>query len=582
MSTYIVAVKPTNIVLPLTSAGMSFKALAFVDRHGSQLSMADFGTFAFAVVKQGAVWECIKFTNFSYDASGNCTFTIDPNGRKILPKKPYTGSTTGFDFSSGADLVITNDPATMNTFANTANDNTWAGIQTFTIIPQVTSDPTLANELSRKQYVDTKVSKSGNENIDGVKTLSSIPIIPTTTPSLPGHAVSMQYADTKMSKSGDESIAGVKTFTQSPKGPTAVAANDLINKGQVESYIAAGGVDASSTAKGISKLSLNPSSPTNPIAVGDNDPRVPTALVATSSGAADSGKTPKLNSSGVIDSSMIPAPIITYYTAIAGVFTVTIASPAVFTTNNHGLVNGRKVRLTTTGALPTNLTTGVTYFVVNATTNTYQLSLTSGGAAINTSGSQSGVHTCREVFEKSATTTRVNVRVGAAGGAGGASTNNSTAGSGGAAGGTAEKNFLASALATAETIVIGVGGVGTLGGDGTDGSSSSFGASLSATGGAKGAIGGLGGVGGVGSGGDINIPGQGGGAGSTNSSGGAVANQGGSSPFGAGGRSLSATGSDQDGNPGLGYCSGGSGAYRNTTNKTGGPGANGIVIVTEY
>lgn len=77
---------------------------------------------------------------------------------------------------------------------------------------------------------------------------------------------------------------------------------------------------------------------------------------------------------------------------VLGTVTVTIASPGVFTLNAHGLVNGDQVRLTTTGALPTGLNTSTTYFVVSSATNTFQLSLTLGGAAINTSGSQSGVH----------------------------------------------------------------------------------------------------------------------------------------------------------------------------------------------
>lgn len=76
-----------------------------------------------------------------------------------------------------------------------------------------------------------------------------------------------------------------------------------------------------------------------------------------------------------------------------GTATVTIASPGVFTLATHGLVDGDCVYLTTTGALPTGLAVDTSYFVVSSTTNTFQLSATRGGAAINTSGSQSGTHT---------------------------------------------------------------------------------------------------------------------------------------------------------------------------------------------
>jgi hypothetical protein len=73
--------------------------------------------------------------------------------------------------------------------------------------------------------------------------------------------------------------------------------------------------------------------------------------------------------------------------------TISIASPGVVTWNGHGLSDGDMVLLTTTGALPTGLTAGGVYFVVNSDTNTFQLEATVGGGAINTSGGQSGVHT---------------------------------------------------------------------------------------------------------------------------------------------------------------------------------------------
>jgi hypothetical protein len=78
-------------------------------------------------------------------------------------------------------------------------------------------------------------------------------------------------------------------------------------------------------------------------------------------------------------------------------FTVTIASPAVVTwVGLNDLPNGTPVKLTTTGALPTGLVAGTTYFVVNAGTDGLhkcRLSATLGGADINTSGSQSGTQT---------------------------------------------------------------------------------------------------------------------------------------------------------------------------------------------
>ena len=73
--------------------------------------------------------------------------------------------------------------------------------------------------------------------------------------------------------------------------------------------------------------------------------------------------------------------------------TITIASPGVVSWAAHGLGNGNTVTFSTTGALPTGLAINTVYYVVNAATNDFQVSLTLGGAAINTTGSQSGVHT---------------------------------------------------------------------------------------------------------------------------------------------------------------------------------------------
>ncbi len=82
---------------------------------------------------------------------------------------------------------------------------------------------------------------------------------------------------------------------------------------------------------------------------------------------------------------------------LIGTFTVTIASPGVFTLNGHGFAAGNPIYLTTTGALPTGLSANVIYFVASAglTANNFQLSLVPGGASINTSGGQSGTHSIR-------------------------------------------------------------------------------------------------------------------------------------------------------------------------------------------
>lgn len=88
-----------------------------------------------------------------------------------------------------------------------------------------------------------------------------------------------------------------------------------------------------------------------------------------------------------------------FYTNITGILppqtcTITIASPAVITSNNHGLTVGQKVNFTTTGVLPTGITTATSYYVIATgfTINAFQIATTVGGAAVVTTGTQSGTH----------------------------------------------------------------------------------------------------------------------------------------------------------------------------------------------
>jgi len=80
--------------------------------------------------------------------------------------------------------------------------------------------------------------------------------------------------------------------------------------------------------------------------------------------------------------------------------TISIASPGVVTWASNGLPNGTPVYLTTTGALPTGLVVNTVYFVVNRAAGSFQLSATPGGAAIVTTGSQSGTHTANAALHR--------------------------------------------------------------------------------------------------------------------------------------------------------------------------------------
>ena len=85
-----------------------------------------------------------------------------------------------------------------------------------------------------------------------------------------------------------------------------------------------------------------------------------------------------------------------YWSANVGVSpiqsTISIAAPGVITLPvGFSLPNGTTISFTSTGALPTGLTVGAVYFVVNSTGATFSVSLTINGTPITTSGGQSGL-----------------------------------------------------------------------------------------------------------------------------------------------------------------------------------------------
>jgi hypothetical protein len=68
------------------------------------------------------------------------------------------------------------------------------------------------------------------------------------------------------------------------------------------------------------------------------------------------------------------------------------ASTDVCTSAGHNLHNGDPLTVSSSGTLPTGLTAGPTYWVINATTDTFKLAATPGGAAINLTTAGTGTH----------------------------------------------------------------------------------------------------------------------------------------------------------------------------------------------
>lgn len=138
----------------------------------------------------------------------------------------------------------------------------------------------------------------------------------------------------------DRTVSAIVTFNASPTVPNGVNPTDVVNKSQLDAVVAGDIPASSTTVYGAVRM------------------------------ASEQLKT-------------------------IGTATMTIASPCVVTFNSHGLISNDIIHFTTTSALPTGITANTQYYVMatGLTANTFQISATSGGAAINTSGSQSGTHT---------------------------------------------------------------------------------------------------------------------------------------------------------------------------------------------
>ena len=82
-------------------------------------------------------------------------------------------------------------------FVQTSGNQTVGGIKTFTSIPVLpATSPTAPNEAVRKGYADaTYINAITNQTVGGIKTFTSIPVLPATSPTAPNEAVRKGYAD---------------------------------------------------------------------------------------------------------------------------------------------------------------------------------------------------------------------------------------------------------------------------------------------------------------------------------------------------------------------------------------------------
>ena len=180
------------------------------------------------------------------------------------------------------------------------------------------------------------------------------------------------------------SIAGTNTITA-----TAPVSMSAYATGQEFTFVAAnsntGGVTININSIGAKSITKNG---TTALAVGDIIAGAIINVVYDGTQFQMVSPTPALTSLSGGTTGLVT------YNSNATTVTISFASPAVFTVASAGLLpaNTTQIELLTTGTLPAGVSTNQVYYVVNASGTTFNVSLTSGGSAINTTGAGSGTH----------------------------------------------------------------------------------------------------------------------------------------------------------------------------------------------
>lgn len=254
--------------------------------------------------------------------------------------------------------------------------------------------------------------------------------------------------------------------------------------------------------------------------------------------------------------------------------------------------SGSPIVFSTTGALPSPLVAGTTYYVANSGGNASFLSfLQNSGIFITTTGTQSGTHTCNSPNYNLGTNSFVIVEAWSGGGRGGASGSGFFPGAGGGSGQYGRSKLLPAQISGPQSITIGTGGSTVLGTSAKPTNAMSSNVFLGGGGDASAATLTV-----------ASTPGDGGGTGSAPFAGSEAADlviNGNAGNFGVGGAAstgptgrggmtpfLNGGGSDKIGTNGRGReglaCTGGGGGGAQTGSTVGGDGACGQVIIYEY
>lgn len=412
--------------LTSTQTDIPVVSLETSDSTPHTIVAADFDSYAILVIEPGGSnQEIISVTGTD---TTNIKWTGATRGLAFYGGTPTTVAGNRKTHQAGSTVIMSNAHWYYDTLMDLDSDETVTGVKTFAngATPIIIDAPVGATDAANKNYVDTHGSGPTYYDQNIVAGIAGENLTA-------GWAVYLKTSDGKwygtqatISGTSEGILLGVAQATALSGASTTILIGG-VDKNQ--SGLTPGALYYLSDTKGA--ISATPG--TKSVVIGQCDTvatelvvsqrftQVPTATEKAAmvgvSGTAPSTSNPFVDNLALLgivvpyggftaptgwllcDGSAVSrttyANLFNLLNPSQGTATMTIATPCVVTKTGHGLVAGDTVYFTTTGALPTGVTANTKYFVISAglTADDFEISATFGGAAINTSGSQSGVHT---------------------------------------------------------------------------------------------------------------------------------------------------------------------------------------------
>lgn len=166
-----VQAKATTLHVGISSAESNEIVLKqLVDIYGNQLALSDFGDIIYITIDPGgSAEEIVSATGFTVNSDS--TVSIDTGiVRALAAKSPYSTGGTASEHAAGVRVVVSNNPQIYASFVSLTGAQTIEGVKTFSSSPIVPT-PSGNTDAANKAYVDGVVSAGASDSNDTTKGL---------------------------------------------------------------------------------------------------------------------------------------------------------------------------------------------------------------------------------------------------------------------------------------------------------------------------------------------------------------------------------------------------------------------------